>query len=70
MAVPSYLGRFCPSYSGTISLAPSVSESSPKGNDFELSDRNGCRKSGVSRLRVVIAQSRPVRQNAPTRESL
>ena len=33
-------------------MVPSVSESE-KGNDSELSDTNGGRKSGVSRLRVL-----------------
>ena len=36
-------------------LASSVGESSPKENDSELSNRNVDRKSGVSRLRVLIS---------------
>ena len=35
-------------HSCTIELAYSVSKSSPKGNDSELEDKTGCRKSGVS----------------------
>ena len=42
------------SLSHVINLAPSVSESSPKGNDFELADKISSQKSGVSRLRVLI----------------
>ena len=33
-------------------LTPSVSESTPKRNDSELSDKNGDRKSGLSRVCV------------------
>ena len=35
-------------------MAPSVRESSPKGNDSELSANNEGPKSGVSRPRVLI----------------
>ena len=42
------------SHSCTIKLTPLVSESLPKGNDFELSHKNGSRESGVSRLGVLI----------------
>ena len=36
-----------------IKLAPAVSESSPKGNDSELSEENDGQKSGVSCLWVL-----------------
>ena len=46
--------RFSFFHSCSISLAPSVRESPPTENDSELSDKTGGRKSGVSRLRVLI----------------
>ena len=52
VVVPTGLERF--DFYLTVILASSRIESSPKGNDFELSDRNGGRKSGVSRLRVLL----------------
>ena len=55
------------SHSYTINPAPSESQSSPKGNDSELSDRNAGQKSGVSRLRVPIGSSRPAIQILTTR---
>ena len=41
-------------YSCAINVVPSVRESSPKGNYYGLFNRNGGRRSGVSRLRVLI----------------
>lgn len=55
------------SQSCTISLAYSASEISPEGKASELSDRKGCRKSGVSRRRVLIGQLRSVTQTMATR---
>ena len=37
-------------------LAPSASRSSQEGNDSELSDKTGSRKSGVSRQRVHMGE--------------
>ena len=51
---PTYLGRLFLSRLCTTNLAASVSESSVKGNDFAVWSRNGGRKSGVSRLCVMI----------------
>ena len=44
---------FLPHYC-TINLAPSVSESSPKGIDSELSGKTSGRKRSESRMRVLI----------------
>ena len=48
------LWRIFLSHSCAINLSLTVSETSPKGNDSELSDRNGGRKIGVSRLPMLI----------------
>ena len=40
-------------HSSTISLSPSMSKSTPKGNDSELWGKNDGRKSGLSPLRVL-----------------
>ena len=50
------------SLSGTTSLALSVSESSPRGNDSDLWDKTGGLESGVSLLRVLIGYSGCVSQ--------
>ena len=65
MAALTYLERFSPSC--TISLAPSGSESLPKGSGFELSDKSDGRKSGESRLSVLIGYLRSVAQISVTR---
>ena len=53
LAASTSLQRFCSSLACTINLSPSVSESSPKGNDSELSDKTGGGKSGVSRCKCA-----------------
>ena len=42
------------STSCTINLAPSISKSPAKGNDYELLDKISGRKNGTSRLLVLI----------------
>ena len=50
LAAPACLECFALSLMYTISLSPCIL---PNGNDFALSDRNGCQKSGVSHLPVL-----------------